>query len=57
MVCEHEFIMLKKITMLKMQVIFYSYLEEERYHQKLFPNVWELKWEVPTDRSVKKNFS
>lgn len=49
MVCEHEFIMLKRIAMLKMQIIFYSYVEEERYHQKLFPNIWELKWKVPTD--------
>ena len=34
---------------LKMQIIFYSYIEEERYHQKLFLNIWELKWKVPTD--------
>lgn len=41
---------LKKITMLKMQIIFYSCIEEKRYHQKkLFLNIWELKWKVPTD--------
>lgn len=35
--------------MLKIQIIFYSCVEEERYHQKLFLNIWELKWKVPTD--------